>query len=52
MEASGQLETPAASPVGKQPPGTGIHWIGGCVGPTAGLNAVEKGKFFLQTPGI
>jgi hypothetical protein len=30
---------------------TGIHWIGGCVKPRAGLNAVEKRKF-LTLPGL
>jgi hypothetical protein len=35
MDVSGQLHVPAALP-----PGT--HWIGGWVGPTAGLDAVEK----------
>jgi len=32
MEVSGQLHAPA--------PGT--HWIGGCVGPRAGLDGVVK----------
>jgi hypothetical protein len=35
MEVSGQLHPPAALP-----PGT--HWIGGCVGARAGLDAVQK----------
>jgi hypothetical protein len=28
-----------------------IHWIGGCVGPRAGLDEVEKTKF-LTPPGL
>jgi hypothetical protein len=34
MEVSGQFHTPAH----------GTHWIGGWVGPTAGLNGMEKRK--------
>jgi hypothetical protein len=41
MEMSGQLHSPAAIPLGKEPPIT--HWIGG-VGPWTGLDAVEKRK--------
>jgi hypothetical protein len=40
MEVSGQLHAPAALPPGKESPG--IHWIGGWVGPRAGLDATEK----------
>jgi hypothetical protein len=42
MEASGQLNAPAASPPRKEPPGT--HWIGGWVGPRAVLDVVVKRK--------
>jgi hypothetical protein len=31
---------------------SGSHWIGGWVGPTAGLNVVEKRKISLPLPGI
>jgi hypothetical protein len=34
---------------GERAPGT--HWIGGWVDPRAGLNDVEKGKFFIL-PGL
>jgi hypothetical protein len=34
---------------GERVPGT--HWIGGCVGPRAGLGDVEKRKF-LTLPGL
>jgi hypothetical protein len=37
MEVSGQLHASAALPPGKA---TGTHWIGGWVGPRAGLDAV------------
>jgi hypothetical protein len=37
MEVSGQINPPW-----RKDPGT--HWIGGWVGPTAGLNAVDKRK--------
>jgi hypothetical protein len=40
MEVSDQLHTPAALPPGEVGPGT--HWIGGWVGPRAGLDVVEK----------
>jgi hypothetical protein len=39
MEVSGQLHAPAALPQGKE-----AHWIGGCVGPRAVLDAVVKRK--------
>jgi hypothetical protein len=38
MEVSGELHVPAALPKGKSP---GAHWIGGWVGPRAGLEAME-----------
>jgi hypothetical protein len=40
MEVSGQLHAPASLPTGKEHPG--ILWIGGWVGPRAGLDAVAK----------
>jgi hypothetical protein len=46
---SGQLQDPAALTPGKEPPGT--HWIGGWVGPRAGLDDLEKRKF-LTLPGL
>jgi hypothetical protein len=39
MEVIDQLHAPPALTLGKTPI---THWIGGCVGPTASLNAVEK----------
>jgi hypothetical protein len=39
---SGQLHPPAALLQGRDP---GIHWMGGWVGPRAGLDAVVKKKF-------
>jgi len=47
MEVSGQLHAPVALPPGKEPPVT--HWIGGCVGPRAGLDAVVKKKISLRS---
>jgi hypothetical protein len=41
MEVSGQLHAPAALPPGKA---SETHWIGGCVGPRAVLDAVVKRK--------
>jgi hypothetical protein len=38
MEISGQLQVPVALIRGEI---FGIHWIGGGVGPTAGLNDLE-----------
>jgi hypothetical protein len=38
MEVSGQLHAQAALPPGKDP---GTHWIGGGVGPRAGVDAGE-----------
>jgi hypothetical protein len=46
MEVSGQLDAPAAIPRGDGAPGT--HWLKGWVGPTAGLDAVEKRKFLVR----
>jgi hypothetical protein len=42
MEVSSQLHAQAALPPRKRAPGT--HWIGGWVGPRAGLEAVVKRK--------
>jgi len=42
MEVSGQLHTLADLPLGKEPPDT--HWIGGWVGPRAGLDVMVKRK--------
>jgi hypothetical protein len=42
MEVSGQLHASAALPPREIAPGT--HWIGGWVGPRAGLDAVVKRK--------
>jgi hypothetical protein len=42
MEVSGQLHSPAASPSGEKK--TNTHWIGGWMGPRAGLDAVVKRK--------
>jgi hypothetical protein len=39
MEVNGQLHAPAALSRIKI---TGVHWIGGWVGPRAGLDALEK----------
>jgi hypothetical protein len=44
MEVSGQVHAPAALPPGKEPPDT--HWIGGWVGPSVGLDDMEKRKFW------
>jgi len=40
MEMIGQLHAPTALPVGVRVPGT--LWVGGWVGPGAGLNAVVE----------
>jgi hypothetical protein len=42
MEVSGQLHAPTALPPERA---RGTHWVGGLVGPRAGLDDVEKGKF-------
>jgi hypothetical protein len=42
MEVNGQLHAPAALHPKERDPGT--HWIGGCVGPRAVLDAVVKRK--------
>jgi hypothetical protein len=39
----------AALPLGKEPPST--YWIGGWVGPTASLDAMERRRT-LAVPGI
>jgi hypothetical protein len=39
---SGQRHAPIALPPGERAPGT--HWVGGWVGPRAGLDNVEKRK--------
>jgi hypothetical protein len=43
MEVGGELHAQAALPAVERAPGT--HWIGGWVGPRAGLDAVAKRKF-------
>jgi hypothetical protein len=43
MEVNGQLHTPAALPSGERTPGT--LYIGGWMGPSAGLDAVAKRKY-------
>jgi hypothetical protein len=42
MEFSGQLDASAVFTSGETAHGT--HWIGGWVGPRAGLDIMEKGK--------
>jgi len=42
MEVCSQLHAPVALPPGKELPVT--NWIGGCMGPRAGLEAVAKGR--------
>jgi hypothetical protein len=42
VEVSGQLHVPAVLPLRERVPDT--NWIGGWVGPTAGLDAVEWTK--------
>jgi hypothetical protein len=42
MGLSGQRHAPAAFYPGERTPGT--HWIGGWVGPRAGLDAEAEGK--------
>jgi hypothetical protein len=39
MKVSGHLHAPAALLLGKQPPG--MHYMGGWVGPRAGLDVME-----------
>jgi hypothetical protein len=46
---SGQLHDSAALGPGKETPGT--HWIGGLVGPSAGLDDAKKRKSFIL-PGL
>jgi hypothetical protein len=47
-DVSGQLHVPATTPQGRVP---GNHWIGGWMGPRAGLDAVLRRKI-LSLPGI
>jgi hypothetical protein len=42
MEVSGQLHATAALPPEETAPGT--HWIGGCLGPRAGPDAMVQRK--------
>jgi len=42
MEVSGQFHASTTSPPGKESPGA--HWIGGWVGPTAGLDMLASRK--------
>jgi hypothetical protein len=49
MEVSGHLHATAALPPGEKAPCT--YWIGGWVGPRAGLDDAEKRKF-LTLPGL
>jgi hypothetical protein len=49
LEVSGQIHAAAAIPPGERVPST--HWIGGWVGPRAGLDYMEKWKF-LPPPGL
>jgi hypothetical protein len=44
MEVSGQLHTLAALPPGKESPIPSLPWIGGWMGPRAGLDAVSERK--------
>jgi hypothetical protein len=48
LEVSGQLHAPAALAPEKSP---GTHFIGGWVDPRAGLDDMEKWKFFTL-PGL
>jgi hypothetical protein len=50
MEVNGQIHDPAALPLAKKSPIP--HWIGGCVGPRAGLDTVQKRKImkFILSP--
>jgi hypothetical protein len=49
MEVSVQLHASVALPPWKI---RGTHWIGGCVGPRLGLDAVVERKVFLPVPRI
>jgi hypothetical protein len=51
MDVSGRLHAQAALTPGYLPPPPGTHWIGGSVGPRAGLDFVKKRKM-LPLPGI
>jgi hypothetical protein len=46
MKVGGQRHAPTALPPGKRP---GTHFIGGCVGPRAGLDGCVKSR---PTPGF
>jgi hypothetical protein len=45
LEVNVQLHAPVALLPGKEPPVS--HWIGGWVGSKAGLDDVERRKFFI-----
>jgi hypothetical protein len=49
MEVSGQSNIPFTLPLGKQPPNVHYSYIGSCVCPTTGLEAVEKKKIHRAT---
>jgi hypothetical protein len=49
LGGSGQHHAPAALPSGSELPDT--HWIGGWVGPRAGLDAMEKKNKSLASTG-
>jgi hypothetical protein len=49
VEGEWSASRPGSFTPRKEPSGT--HWIGGWVGPRAGLDDVEKGKF-LTLPGL
>jgi hypothetical protein len=49
LVGDGQLHAPAALLPGERAPG--IHWIGGWLGPRAGLDDMKKRKF-LTVPGL
>jgi hypothetical protein len=46
MEVSGKLHTPVRFTPKER--ALGSHWIGGCVGPRAGLDAVVKRKILSE----
>jgi len=48
MGMSGQLNVAAALPPGIRTPGT--HWIGGCMDPRAGMDAVVKRTNLIIDP--
>jgi hypothetical protein len=52
MGVSGQHHAPAALyPRGKDPPPPGTHWIGGWVGPRAGLDAGARREILCPCRG-